>query len=146
MLTRTRILPDENIMNKLPFPIKDFPSFFCNVSGKEETENKSYFNMDEVRSVFKCVNKLVENKIELKNKTIYLIFMTPNSTIKIILSKLIHVALTAIITGAIFATLGIYDLKVYIDFLGDTTISVTDIIDIFDRESPIDSEIIVWGD
>ena len=23
--------------------------------------------MDEVRSVFKCVNKLVENKIELKN-------------------------------------------------------------------------------
>lgn len=67
---------------------------------------------------------------ELKNKTIYLIFMTPNSTIKIILSKLIHVALTAIITGAIFATLGIYDLKLYIDFLGDTTISVTDIIDI----------------
>ena len=67
ILTITRILPDENIMNKLPFPIKDFPSFFYNVSGKEETENKSYFNMDEVRSVFKCVNKLVENKIELKN-------------------------------------------------------------------------------
>jgi senataxin len=67
MLTRTRILPDEKIMNNLPFPNKDFPSFFYNVLGKEETENKSYFNMDEVRSVFKCVNKLVENKIELKN-------------------------------------------------------------------------------
>ena len=67
MLTRTRILPDEKIMNNLPFPNKDFPSFFYNVLGKEETENKSYFNMDEVQAVFKCVNKLVENKIELRN-------------------------------------------------------------------------------
>jgi len=67
MLTRTRILPDEKIMNNLPFPNKDFPSFFYNVLGKEETENKSYFNMDEVQSVFKCVNKLIENKIELRN-------------------------------------------------------------------------------
>ena len=67
MISKTRILPDENIMNKLPFPKKDFPSFFNNVSGKEETENKSFYNLDEVLSVFNLVNKLIENKVELKN-------------------------------------------------------------------------------
>lgn len=67
MITRRNILPDENIMNNLPFPKKDFPSFFINVVGTEEIENKSYFNTQEVLAIFKCVNELHQNKIELKN-------------------------------------------------------------------------------
>ena len=67
MISKRNILPDENIMNNLPFPKKDFPSFFINVSGTEETENKSYFNSQEVLSVFKCVNELNKNKVEFRN-------------------------------------------------------------------------------
>ena len=67
MISRRNILPDENIMKYLPFPKKDFPSFFYNVSGKEEIENKSRYNQEEVLSVFRCVNKLIDNKIDLKN-------------------------------------------------------------------------------
>ena len=67
MISKRNILPDENIMNNLPFPKKDFPSFFINVSGAEETENKSYFNSQEVLSVFKCVNELNKNKVEFRN-------------------------------------------------------------------------------
>ena len=67
MITKRKILPDENIMNNLPFPKKDFPSFFINVSGEEETENKSFYNTQEVLSVFKCVNELNKNKVEFKD-------------------------------------------------------------------------------
>ena len=67
MITKRKILPDENVMNNLPFPKKDFPSFFINVSGEEETENKSFYNTQEVLSVFKCVNELNKNKVEFKD-------------------------------------------------------------------------------
>ena len=67
MITRVKVLPDENIIQNIPWPKKDFPSFFYNVSGYEEEENNSYINKDEVFSVFQCVNKLIENKVELKN-------------------------------------------------------------------------------
>ena len=63
IFTKVQVLPDENI----PWPKKDFPSFFYNVSGIEEQENKSKYNKDEVLSVYKCVNKLMENKVKLKN-------------------------------------------------------------------------------
>ena len=67
MITRVKVLPDENIIQNIPWPKKDFPSFFYNVSGSEEEENNSYINKDEVFSVFQCVNKLIENKVEIKN-------------------------------------------------------------------------------
>ena len=67
MITKIRVLPDENIIQNIPWPKKDFPSFFYNVSGNEEIENKSCFNKDEVFSVFQCVNKLIENNVDLKN-------------------------------------------------------------------------------
>ena len=67
MITNVKILPDENIMNTLPWPKKDFPSFFYNVLGKEEKENKSYFNNDEIIKVFQSVNKLMESNIKLTN-------------------------------------------------------------------------------
>jgi hypothetical protein len=67
MITRVKVLPDENIIQNIPWPKKDFPSFFYNVSGSEEPENNSYINKDEVFSVFQCVNKLIENKVEIKN-------------------------------------------------------------------------------
>ena len=67
MKTNKRILPDENIMKNLPFPKKDFPSFFYNVFGEEKMDNKSHFNMEQVDCVIKCVEKLIENKVELKN-------------------------------------------------------------------------------
>ena len=63
MLTKVEILPDENI----PWPNKDNPTFFYHVSGKEEIENKSRYNNDEVLAVDKCINKFVEDKVELKN-------------------------------------------------------------------------------
>ena len=63
MITKIKILPDDNF----PWPKKDFPSFFYNVSGSEDYENKSVFNKDEVLSLYQCVNKLKENKIDLKN-------------------------------------------------------------------------------
>ena len=67
MITKRKILPDENIMNNLPFPKKDFPSFFIHVSGKEKTENNSYYNYKEVLSVFKYVNKLNKNEVEFQD-------------------------------------------------------------------------------
>lgn len=67
MITKVKVLPDENIIQNIPWPKKDFPSFFYNVSGNEEEENNSYINKDEIFSVFQCVNKLIENKVELKN-------------------------------------------------------------------------------
>ena len=63
MKTKVKILPDENI----PWPNKDHPSFFYNIQGKEEIENKSRHNNDEVLAVDKCINIMVENKVELKN-------------------------------------------------------------------------------
>lgn len=67
MITKVKVLPDENIIQNIPWPKKDFPSFFYNVSGNEKKENNSYYNQEEVLSVFQCVNKLIENKVELKN-------------------------------------------------------------------------------
>ena len=67
MITKRKILPDENIMKNLPFPKKDFPSFFIHVSGKEKAENNSYYNYKEVLSVFKYVNELNKNNIEFKD-------------------------------------------------------------------------------
>ena len=63
MITKVKILPDENI----PWPNKDFPSFFYNIEGKEEIENKSRYNNDEVLAVDICINKMMGNKVELKN-------------------------------------------------------------------------------
>ena len=67
MITKRKILPDENIMNNLPFPKKDFPSFFIHASGKEKIENNSYYNYKEVLSVFKYLNELNKNNIEFKD-------------------------------------------------------------------------------
>ena len=67
MISSRNILPDDNIIKYLPFPNKDFPSFLYNVSGNEETENKSKYNQEEVLSVFRCVNKLIDNKVDIKN-------------------------------------------------------------------------------
>ena len=68
MITKVKVSPDENIIQNMPWPKKDFPSFFYNVSsGYEENENNSYINKNEVFSVFQCVNKLIENKVEIKN-------------------------------------------------------------------------------
>jgi len=67
MVSKVKVLPDENIIQNIPWPKKDFPSFFYNVSGYEEFENKSFINKDEVLSVFQCVNKLLDNKVDLKN-------------------------------------------------------------------------------
>ena len=68
MITKRKILPDENIMNNLPFPKKDFPSFFIHASGKEKIENNSYYNYKEVLSVFKYLNELNKNNIEFKDR------------------------------------------------------------------------------
>jgi hypothetical protein len=67
---------------------------------------------------------------ELKNKTIYLIFMTPNSTISIILSKLIHVAITALIVALIFVGLGVWDIQLYANMLTESSFSAFDVLDI----------------
>ena len=67
MITKVKILPDENILKNFPWPKKDYPALFYNISGNEEIENKSYYNKDEVFAVFKCVNKLIENKVDIKN-------------------------------------------------------------------------------
>ena len=63
MKTKVKILPDEN----MPWPNKDFPSFFYNIQGKEEIENKSRYNNDEVLAVDKCIIELMGKKVELKN-------------------------------------------------------------------------------
>lgn len=67
---------------------------------------------------------------ELKNKTIYLIFMTPNSTISIILSKLIHALLTAFVVACVFAIIGIWDINLYIDLFDAGQISAKDVLDV----------------
>ena len=66
MLTKTKILLDKNIMNNFPFP-NGFPILFINVTGLEEIENKSYHNSQEVLYVYKCVNELIKNNVELKD-------------------------------------------------------------------------------
>ena len=63
MITKVQILPEDNI----PWIKKDYPLIFVNVKGNEEIENKSKYNNDEVLSVYKCVNMLIEKKVELKN-------------------------------------------------------------------------------
>ncbi|WP_287386794.1 hypothetical protein [Lachnospira sp.] len=67
---------------------------------------------------------------ELKNKTIYLIFMTPNSTISIILSKLIHAILTAFVVALVFAAIGFWDIKLYASLFDTANFSALDILDI----------------
>ena len=67
IISKVKMLPDENIMNTLPWPKKDFPSFFYNITGKEEKENNSYINKNQIFGVFKSVNKLMESNIELRN-------------------------------------------------------------------------------
>ena len=66
MLTKTKILLDKNIMNNFPFP-NGFPILFINVIGEEVIENKSYHNSQEVLYVYKCVNELIKNNVELKD-------------------------------------------------------------------------------
>ena len=63
MITKVKILPEDNI----PWIKKDYPLILYNVQGNEEIENKSKYNNDEVLSVYKCVNILMEKKVELKN-------------------------------------------------------------------------------
>ena len=63
MITKVKILPEDNI----PWIKKDYPLILYNVQGNEEIENKSKYNNDEVLSVYKCVNILIEKKVELKN-------------------------------------------------------------------------------
>lgn len=48
---------------------------------------------------------------ELKSKSSYLIFMTPNSSLKIIISKLLYVLLVGTITAAIFGSLAVFDIQ-----------------------------------
>jgi superfamily I DNA and/or RNA helicase len=62
MTTSKKILPDPNI----PWLNKDFPSVFCNVPGKEELENKSRYNNDEVLYVYIYVNILIGIGVEAK--------------------------------------------------------------------------------
>ena len=66
IITKKNILPDKNIMNNFPFP-NGFPILFINVTGLEETENKSYYNSQEVLLVYKSVNELNKNKVDLKD-------------------------------------------------------------------------------
>ena len=63
MITKVKILPEDNI----PWIKKYYPLIFYNVQGNEEIESKSKYNNDEVLSVYKCVNILMEKKVELKN-------------------------------------------------------------------------------
>lgn len=67
---------------------------------------------------------------ELKNKTIYLVFMTPNSTISIILSKLIHAILTAFVVALVFAAIGFWDIKLYASLFDTANFSALDILNI----------------
>ena len=67
MISKRKILPDENVMSNLPFPNKDFPSIFIHVSGGEKIENKSFYNIKEIDSIFKYVNKLNKNNVDLKD-------------------------------------------------------------------------------
>ena len=66
MISKRKILPDENVMSNLPFPNKDFPSIFIHVSGGEKIENKSFYNIKEIDSIFKYVSKLNKNNVDLK--------------------------------------------------------------------------------
>ena len=63
MKTKVKILPDE----KIPWPNKDYPTFFYNIQGKEEIENKSRYNNDEVLAVDKCINKMMGYQVDSKN-------------------------------------------------------------------------------
>ena len=67
MISKRKILPDENVMSNLPFPNKDFPSIFIHVSGGEKKENKSFYNIKEIDSIFKYVSKLNKNNVDLKD-------------------------------------------------------------------------------
>ena len=63
IITKVKVIPDENPLKI--FPRQDYPLLFYNVIGAEETENNSYFNQTQILSVFKSVNKCMENNIKL---------------------------------------------------------------------------------
>jgi len=67
---------------------------------------------------------------ELKNKTIYLVFMTPNSTLSIIMSKLIHITLTALMLAAAFIGTFAIDFHILIQKFSDTTLDIGEVFDV----------------
>lgn len=50
---------------------------------------------------------------ELKSKSSYLIFMTPNSSLKIIVSKMLYVLVIGIVIVAIFGSIAIFDIQLF---------------------------------
>lgn len=59
-------------------------------------------------------------KSELNSKSCYLIFMTPNSSLKIILSKMLYILALSIVTVIVFTGLMFIDLSVLMGYLGET--------------------------
>lgn len=56
---------------------------------------------------------------ELKQKTSYLIFLTPNSALRVMLAKILHTLLSGIVFGAILGALALWDVRLLMDFYGD---------------------------
>ena len=64
MISRTKNILDENVMNNFPWPDKTIPSLFYHYTDLEETENNSYFNKTEINLIYSIVKKLINAGVD----------------------------------------------------------------------------------
>lgn len=69
--------------------------------------------------IFVLVRGVVSYSGELKSRSSYLIFMTPNSTRKIVASKFLFTLILCAIFGGLFAVLGLVDIRLLLVEIGE---------------------------
>ena len=72
-------------------------------------------------AIFVFVRGVTSYSGELKNKSSYLIFMTPNSSLKIMGSKYLYTFLNGVLFAALFAALFALDMALTLDVMGELT-------------------------
>ena len=67
MKTHGEIKLDENVMNNLPWPNKEIPTFFWHNLEPEGKENFSYFNQKDIYKAYGVVNKLEKAGVKISD-------------------------------------------------------------------------------
>ena len=72
-----------------------------------------------IAAIVLLIMGIVSYSKELKQKTSYLIFLTPNSTLRVMLAKMLHTLLSGIVFGALLFALALWDVRLLIVHYGE---------------------------
>ena len=76
-------------------------------------------------SVFVFIRGVVSYSGELKSRSAYLIFMTPNSTLKVVASKFVFTFVLGVLVAVLYGALGIMDITLLLSEFGELEETIT---------------------